>query len=502
MSETPLLPFELNDESLAEWLESIRNDPPVNSGSQLNQAINLLRKADQENHLIFPLLMKLTPSILHLANVLANLLKPGAQKKKTAKIAKLCLQLPRNLALAFHSLLDTDQLTSPQKMLASYFALQLTGHYLRLSSLFHELPSRTLWDKSGELFFFAHNNNGLKESIATTIPEFKAQSTLEQVIKRNLLFTLIAFHRQTASDNQALFEFATRYSSLLEFDQVKTGGCEFIWNTKKGAPYPIQAINRPVQSYEIALITSKVLRQIETSAIDDGISPPETERIKLYLSVYESMIHETLPSAPIVLKMLVGIKPIQDFLVSQEKLDRINKISGQSLEKASTIDFTLEPLEFEKNTLSVYAQSNEKAAYKGLSNLVERVKLLQSKNNKYLHLECKDTDCNIGDLILLINNKNATMCGKILRIETVTNTQSVILLLEKVSGILSPQTVHCEHHKNTIAILVNAQSDHPEILLDNDNYRNGTELQTSTRTIRLNALTDYGPSFARYSVSF
>ncbi|WP_031433283.1 hypothetical protein [Methylomarinum vadi] len=502
MSADRSLPFYLNIESLSAWLESISALPPVNAGSQLNQAINQLRKAGCEHTLVFPLLMKLMPTTLHLANALAALLKPGPQKNKTAKIAKLSLQLLRNLALAFHSLLESEHLSIPQKLQAVYFALQLTGQYLRLSNLFHELPSETLWNKSGELFTFAQNNTGLQEDIANKISEFRHQSSIEQVIKRNLLFTLTAFHQQVPTDHQALFAFANEYSDLLKFAQEKSGTCRYIWNYRKGVPYQITQTNRPLYRTEIALDVSALLPPLQSSAIAVKISKQERERLYQLLTGYEKLINETLPSAPIVLTLFSGFKPVYDFLNKLEKLKRIQELSAKIPEQKKQSSFSLEPLEHEKSLMSSFGQVQKQAALQGTPVDGQNVKLLQSKNKNYLHIESKNPTWQIGDLVLLVNKKNAYMAGKILQTQALSNTQSTMVLIEKFTGNLSTQAMQSDQYSHSTAILINQESETPEILLPYDKYRNGAEVQLGSKKARLDSLLDYSPFFAHYRMSY
>lgn len=503
MSENHSLPFDLNDESLAEWLESISKRPPVNAGSQLNQAINQLRKTDRENNLIFPLLMKLTPVTLHSANALATLLRPGAQKNKTAKIARLCLQLPRNLALAFHGLLETDHLSIPQKLQACYFSLQLIGQYLRLSSLFHELPSETLWKKSGEIYTFAHKHHGLEENVTSKIPEFRYQSSLEQAIKRNLLFTITAFRQQSSADNQALFTFANQHSAKLEFIHAQSNSCFFIWNVRQGIPYPIPPFNRPLQKTEIALNTTKLLSDLQSDCFIGPISEQERERVQHCLAGYEQLVDDTVPSAPIALTMISGFRQIHDFLVFQEKLERIQKLSAQIPERKQQADFALEPLEHEKSFLSGgYSQPpQENLMRPGITEAGNSVKLLQGKSKNYLHIESKRSDWQIGELVLLVNKKNAFMIGKILQSNRIDNIQSTMLLIERIFGSFSAQTMQSDHYKNTMAIVINPQSEHPEALLKYEKYRNGIKINLGRKSARLDSLLDYTPFFTRYRIS-
>ncbi len=502
MSETSSLPFDLDDDSLSRWLQSISSLSAVNAGSQLNQVINQLRRESDDYQLLLPLLLKLTPVTLHIANSLVSALTPGPQPEKTAKVAKLSLLLLRNLSLAFHAMLTADEISIEQKLQADFYALQLIGQYLRFSNLFHELPSETLWNISGELFFFAQQNNALHQSITCKISEFRFQPSIEQTIKRNLLFTISAFHQNSASDNQSLFSFANQYSNLLEFVSGQNKTYQFVWNYKNGVPRQSQLLGQRIIKSEIAIDTSNLLTHLKVGSFTPPLSQPELERVQHHLSGYGKLINDSIPSAPIILNLLSGLSPICDFLNKREKLSRIHKLSSQIKEEQPIRNMTLEPLDYEKNFFSSSRNVLETASSPVAIIVGQTIKLLKTTLNDFVIAEVRDNDYKTGDLAILINKTNALIPGIIKQQKSSSTTSSSYILIEKFLGDLASYPLQTELNNNGQVIVLNEDSDSVQVILPYGKYRNGTKIQFNGKTARLNALIDYSPFFVRYEVSF
>lgn len=501
MSETSSLPFVLNEEAVTQWLESISDLAPVNTGSQLNQAFKELKKSDLADDEKLSILLKLTPATLHLSNTLTMPLKPGAQLGKQAKIAKLSLQMLRNPALVLHDLIDGDTLSLEQKLRASYFALQLIGHYLRISSLMHELPSLTLWHKSGDLFAFAYQNDLLQHNVICKISEFRQHPSIEQVLKRNILFTLVGFHRQSIADNQALFTFANQFAHLLMLDYENAHSSDFIWHYTGNAPSRAPKTEVSKQAATISVITTGLLPYLQAKSFQPPLSTLELERLTHHLTAYDKLSGDSLPSAPILLRLISGFKNVYDFLYRVEKLNRIYKLSAQIQDHSLNTDLSLEPMEHEKSLLNAFPNAKQGAKDSDIQEIGHSVKILQNKDKNFIHAETKSADFNAGDLAILVNNQNATIAGVIRHIKHLSNTQSTTLLIERIHGQLSTQSIQSGPYKDAEALLIDEQGERPEILLGFRRYHNGTEIALKGKQIRLDGVTDYSPYFVRFRVA-
>ncbi|WP_445366781.1 hypothetical protein ACH5Y9_15865 [Methylomonas sp. BW4-1] len=182
---------------------------------------------------VLPILVNLTPLTLHLSNGLTNAARSEtdiATNTKALKIAKLAIQLLRHLSLAFCRTVETKQLDTSLTQQAIFYALQLVGYCLRSTALFYEMPSTTLWKKSGLLYTIAGELQLLKKPVSSKPQEFKLQSTIEAVIKRNLLFALSKPNQYSTTEISQLFQLVSRHQDRLEISKTPNPDCRFIWN--------------------------------------------------------------------------------------------------------------------------------------------------------------------------------------------------------------------------------------------------------------------------------
>ncbi len=494
MPKSPI-PFDLSTDSLDAWLESISSLSPVNAGSQLNKAVNTLRKSGDDGHLLYPLLVKLTPISLHLSNSLAITAQnnPG----KSSKIAKLSLQLLRNLSLAFHSLIDEEPLEIDPKLQSVYFALQLTGQHLRISNLFHEIPSTTLWNMSGELYVFALENQLLRQAISCKIVEFKSQSTIEAVLKRNLLLTILSSHALSDSDNQALYSFCNRYFNDLDYGDQNGF---FSWNYTGSLPgQSAQAISN---RNELMLDTSKLSERVQTKEISGSFSSTAYEQILRNLSGYQKLMIDSIPSVPIIFNMLSGLSDISAFLQEREKLIKIHKLSSELKEEKHIYDMSLEPLEHEKNFFNSSVETLEKTTSPATIMMGQPIKCLRTTQENFLIIESRKTDLMTGSLIILINKNNAIIPGIIRQQKAIKETNTARLLIEKFQGQLTAYSSNSDNEKNKPIIVANESSVQPEVFLPPDKYHCGNVLEFNFKTARLLSLTEFSPEFVRFRISF
>ncbi len=506
MSNTSPLPFELTGDSVATWLESISLLSTVNAASKLNKVINQLRKIECDQQLIFPILLKLTPTTLHLSNTLSSTVSHTPNKKNkdiAIKIAKLSMQLFRNLSLAFHSLIDAETLAMEQKQQAVYYALQIIGQYLRISSVFNEMPSETLWSKSGELYSFTTANNCLRQNITVKIPEFKSQSSIEAVLKRNLLFTISASHKLSNADSQAIYSFANQYFHLLELktDQKKTS--LFYWSFKSGIPCQTTQPSQPFNDNDIAIDTTALEELIQSSSFTSNISDSELRRLFRQLSGYKKLIIDSIPSAPVIFNMLSGYPAICDFLNEREKLIRIHKLSAEIAEdRKAEYDMSLEPLVYEKNFFSDSASALNKKTSFATIKMGQPVKCLKTSKENFLIAECKNSDHLNGEPVILINNNNVVIPGIIRQQKSVESLNTTQFLIEKFQGRLAVYNINSDKENSKTVIVINEATDRPEILLATERYHNGSAIAFNNKTARLDSLVEYSPFFVRYQVSF
>ncbi len=276
MKDYESLPFSLDTESLAGWLETLTSLPPAIAASQLSQILNLLEKCKAKPRLSYPLLVILTSPILFLSNGLSGLNTAKDNRpltKKSIKFAKLGLKLLRQLAFAFSKLVESKELSDMQMQMAIYYALQLNGYYLRNCYLLYEIPSDSLWKKSAVLYKLANVTQVLNQNLTPNVTEFRSLNSIINVLKRNLLFSLFQPSQYTAEEIGELFRLSSRYFDLVEIGGEQAGGFCFYWNLEGEEPSAVKGSNKRLPTGFMAIDCRPFANALHQSTIKTTLKP-------------------------------------------------------------------------------------------------------------------------------------------------------------------------------------------------------------------------------------
>lgn len=505
MPDHKTLPFELNEPEVAQWLNKISKESPINSGSQLNHVLTALRKEKYPADIVLPVLLKLAPVSLHSSNTLSALIKSDVPDSKTLKIAKLSLLLLRNQSLALQQVADAATTENADRLHAVFYALQFIGQYLRLSSQFQELPSETLWQVSGELYITAQQHEQLHQAVSSKITEFRQQHSIFEVLKRNILFTLLGFHQFTASDNQAIYSFCNDNSNLLALKTADDKNNFFSWKISESIPYFSQENQKTTGNLrELSIDTKPLIPTLRPASFNTPINQNDLDFLLTICNGYSKQLNDSVPSPPVIFGICIGISASHNFLNQQKRLNRIQQLSSQVVqEEESIINMSLMPLDFEKKLQDkVLTQPVSPLRTPSLQSLIN-AKITQTTQNDFILAQIQQQQCKIGELTLLINNKNVIFPGIVRQVKSGSDSSSTKLLIEKFKGELAAHNFHSE--QNDISgqlISVNEDGAQPEIILPYAKYRNGSKLLFNNRSARLVSLIDYSLSFARYRINF
>jgi hypothetical protein len=508
MPDPKTLPFDLNEPAVAEWLNEISDESPVNAASQLNQVLTAFRKTKVPDNVILPLLLKLAPVSLHSSHTLSKLLKSGVPDHKTLKIAKLSLLLLRNQSLALLQIANATATEKSDKLYAVFYAIQFIGQYLRLSSQYQELPSETLWQVSGELYITAKQHELLHLPVSSKISEFRQQHCIIDAIKRNILFTLIGFHRLSASDNQTIYGFSNDYGNLIALKHVTDSHDLFSWSIGQNIPYFSQENQHKTgPSQKLSIDTTRLQSILRPASFKAPISNDLIDYLLKVCTGYNKQMNDGVPSPPVIFGLCIGIKACHTYLSQQQRLNRIQHLSAQVKEQAKEeedfINMSLMPLDHEKKLQdNALTQPSSPIPSPSLQSLIN-AKITQTNQSDYILAQTQQQGCNSGELILLINNKNAITPGIVRQVKTNADNSSAKLLIEKFKAELTPHNFYSEQNDMSGQLIsVNENSDKPELFLPYAKYRNGSRIQFNNRTARLVSLVDYSLSFTRYRITF
>lgn len=488
------LPFELTITAATDWLQSISHLNCINSADQLNKVIKQLRTIDTETKTVLDILLLLTPPILSVCSTIElSFLSDTGNKTtiKSRKIEKLCFQLLKHFVLAVSHITCSKTLSEKDKCIAIYMAIQLIGFSQRLSAIVHQHSVSSLWEKLGDLYILAKENNILNQEVDHKIKDFNNQACIESALKCTLLFSILAPYQCSTVQVKAIFLFTQQYGNLLHFGTHETSG-SFFWNPEsESAPHQDC---KQISDTSINISTKELLSFTQSSDHSTLVDSEVLTHIITQLSTYEDLINSVIPSMLIINHFFIGLTNISEYLKKIVKLNKIQQFSSQYIETKSNDVFSVMPMPatFEKSDLS---SSNNENLLKNASS----AKILQTKNNQFVIAETNQIDCKIGNIILLCNSENSSELGIIRQIKTTNQSGTLHTLIEKIPGIPSPELINNPGVANKQALIINNGNSNPAFFIAPCKLSNGTRIMTTTeKNYTLDRLVDFSPYYMKY----
>lgn len=491
------LPFSLTTDSLADWLDTLASLPPANAANQLNQALKELRNVKTEAEQLLPLWVNLTPPCMFLSNSLSALSLGETDHKltsKSIKIAKLAIQLLRQLSLGFCALAESRTLDHTQNQLAIFYALQLIGYCLRSYDLLYEIPSTSLWKKSAALYCLANETGCLDQQQSPKLQEFKAQTTIAAVLKRNILFSLFTPTHYTAPDIDQLFELANRHYDLLDITTEHTRDFRFYWNLEGEEPCAIKRISKHLPEGFLAISCSRFAEALQQQSFQTTLKPTTRAKLALQLSSYEQVFNSILIGSSSVYHQLTGFIPVCSYFEEQDKLSKILHVSTGG--KPTIRRMGLVPLDSEKPYYETrHIPSKTPLPFKN-------VNLLRTSSNKFGIVQSRTPDCYTGDIALLYKEQQPAALAIIRQMAVHDLTGDIHALMEFIQGTCSIFAFLNASGVRRHALIINGETDDPEVLLPPDKYSVDSHILLNVGiTLHLNACVEYNASFVRFKIS-
>ncbi|AMK77967.1 MULTISPECIES: hypothetical protein [Methylomonas] len=498
MTDNASLPFELSTESLGGWINSLSALPAANAANQLNLVLKQLNRYNAAAA-ILPILINLTPLTLHLSNGLTNVARSEtdiAANGKALKIAKLAIQLLRHLSLAFCRTVETKQLDPTQNQQAIFYALQLIGYCLRSTALFYEMPSTTLWKKSGLLFTTAGELQLLKKQISSKQQEFKLQNTIEEVVKRNLLFAVSTPNRYPTTEINQLFQLANRQQNRLEISKNPSPDCGFFWNLGS-EPSPVPRTNCTLPRGSVYISCLNLGHALQLGEIETELNSNMQTKLALHLTGYSNIFASVAIGPPMPAHLLEGFIAVSAHLQGEEKLSKIMNLSSQlSRGRSLARDMSLVPLEHEKSFYKPLNSTIVSFPEHGTS-----LSLLRNVSKQFLVAESPAPNCSTGDIGLLCREQQP---AKLVIVRQQTLYEDVtLILLEPIIGSVAIHDIENAGDSSQKAIVIGMETDHPEVLLTNGKYTVGSKISLLYgKTLYLKACVENTPWLVRFRVGF
>ncbi len=499
MTNTNNLPFALSADALESWLDSLSALPQLHAAHQLNQVLKQL-KNEQDSAELLPLLLCLTPLTLHYANNITALTCERETADKSRKAAKLSMQLLRQLSLLFSGLAETPSLTEAERLSAAYYALQCIGYCMRCYCLFYETPSATLWKKSASLYSLAAEQNALLIEHAAQITEFKLHPTIESVVKRNLLFSLLIPTLFTPKEINQIFQIATQLADLLDISQTPNSlDFGFYWDLNDELPpCPTRKSKRALPQGFLAIDTQAIGQTLQQDLQIANLNRSFQTKLAVHLLDYQPVFDSIIPGQTLRSEFLFGFNNVAAFLHELNKLQRIKQLSGQN-KSASTAkrNLALIPLEHEKNAFETMTQALDKA-----HSISKSGNVLKISHTAYLVAEGHTFDCSSGDLAMFYRDQEPATLAIIRQQSALSLSNVTHILMEKLPGFYSVYTFKTASGNRT-AIVIDENNDNRQVFLPPDKYNVDSKIPlTIDKFLHLTACLESNSFFARFRFNF
>lgn len=498
MAEQTDLPSVLTHNALNEWLDHLLKLPPPQAAKKLLDALNQLKPLIQQGNGVLPRLIELIPLTLRLSNTLHRSVMSDTQAPdKSAKLSRLCLQLMRQLALIFAQAADHDKLNDGELQSGIYHALQLIGLSARYYALHYEAPSNSLWKKSAQLYTLAVSKGLLHNSVYTTIPEFKHQTTIVNVIKRNLLFSLCSPTLYTREEIVLHFDLAERQAAELDIQsEHQPGQFGFCWDLNgELPPGPIKFIRKTLPKGYLNIETQAIGRQLQEHEIETALSPMAQQKLALQLTGYVEIFDSILPGTPLRSELVLNYDKVCDFLKERNKLDKIQQLGTGMSPIMPKRKMSLVPLDHERN-----AFDTADTPYASTHQLARTVNIIKTPHQQFTIIQGRAFDCETGELALLFKDMEACTLAIIRRQKEHDISGSIHILLEKVNGNYSVYRYHTEQGVRHAILVEDTQS---EVFLVPGKYsQNNRIILAAGISIRLTAFVESNAYFARFRFKF
>ena len=501
MTSNKSLPFELQPEALAAWLDTLRALPQAQAANQLAQALLQLKDQKCEAAVLLPLLLEMTPLCLRYAHAIATfVISEQPPSAKSHKAIKLSIQLLRQLALLFCQLLEKGTLASADRQSALYYALQCIGHCLRCYCLFYEPPSATLWKKSAALYEWAISEKHLQTPQAITLVEFKSQPSIASVLKRNLLFSVLSPTLYQPNEINQLFLLANHYADQVEISTIPANNdFGFYWDLNdEQPPATVRKAQRPLPLGFLAIDTHKVGMALQQASHAAAIDRKLQSRLSLQLSDYQAVFDSIVPGQTARTEFLFGFKAVSDFLLELNKLQKIRQLSGQpQVSNNARHTLALVPMEREKNAFETMSQALAKS-----NTPCKKGNVLKISHPDYLVAEGNTFDCSIGEIAMFYRYEEPAMLA-IVREQSALSISNVMhILMEKIPGPYSIYTIKTSGTPQQ-AIVVDETGDDPQVFLPPGKYGVDSQIPlTIEETLHLTAYLESNSFFARFRFYF
>jgi hypothetical protein len=499
MNDSQQFPFALEANAVDKWLANINLSDPIQLSNELHQIVKNLNHSDINKDLLFEIINKFSPVVASLSNELEQKFFSESHPldTKTHKLGRLNLHLIRGLATAYHKI-TTGTSTSKKRLLQCiHSALQLIGQHMLLSTKISEKPANFSWKISAKLYQTAKQEGLLLSPVTEKIQGSKTSTTIVNLLKRNLLFSICNPYPLACPEIDALFSFLAIHCHLTDLKEATPGTEDFcfVWEYSS-ATTPSPALQGKTYHSTVILNTTRLINYFKSSQI----KPPFTAfgEVQLRLSSYQKIIQSDIPTMPKVCLLFSGFDQISESLQQQARKNKIREQSNITGISNALRHAKLEPLDHERTIIS-----SNNGSTRHIYNATQKtntVKILQTQDPGYIIIVSQPAKYDIDNLVIVVNDDKDPDLGIIRTVLNITQSNTQRVLIELITG-----DSHCSEVLDPKfsgpAILITKATKPAELILTPKSYNTGSNLHIDNSKLKLEKLTEVTPYFMRYQVT-
>ncbi len=497
MNDSPQFPFALELNAVDAWLTTINPSDTIQLSAELHQIVKNLNQASIHTDLLFGIISRLTPITVNLASELEQIFfsEIHPQDAEPHKLGRLGLHLIRELATSYHKIATDKKTSDEQFLLSSHRALHLIGQHMRLSAKISERPSSISWKISAQLYLIA-NKKGVSTSLANEkIQAFNSNTSIINLLKRNLLFSISNPYRLMATEIDALFPILTEHCQLSDLGEtmpeVASNFCFVLEYRSSTTPGPV--LQGRHYSSAVFIETTRLIEYFQSSKFEAPFA--SFEKIRLRLSGYQNIMESDIPSEPKVCLIISGFDQIIPALNEQIRKNKIQQFSNDFSEDDALLHARLEPLKHEP----IFMASNKSNFNQFDAQKNNLTKILKTQHPDYIVAVSPPTNYAIDNLVIILNENNSPELGIIRRVLNIAQSNTMRVLIELIPGIAQCTEV-IETKFAGPAIFISQTTKVMEVLLPPNLYVTGSKIHIGENLLMLKKLTEITPFFMRYQV--
>lgn len=435
MADTHDLPFELSAASVSDWLETLERLSFAEKLKMMTNIITELGNSSIEADRLFPVIDRLTETVLMLSNLLENFARSEKNSNTSDSVKKFrhyAVKLTKKLCFIYDNLSRDKTLAARDQPLCIFRAMQLLCLHIKRNTLFYEAPDLSLWKRLSELYLRAKTRNALTIAIDDQAPGLDRQPTIEALVKHALLFYICNANDRNLSEISAIFSAVGGLALLLKLDD-KPSDSSYYWNPYlRKASMLMDDIDNPEQSVYLDL--SELIDFFDTSGNKEEAYPalaPVMDRLTAYFEIRRSVN----PAAQARAGLIIGIGKALKFLSILTSRYQILKLTGVLKDEYQKTGLELVPKDNEDDALAFLSTE----IIKDEADLsVVKIKTYRTFNRNFRTAKIGGLEYSVDVPVILIYENQRPLFGIIRHIRTDTGTKLNNILLEIIDGAVYP----------------------------------------------------------------